>query len=126
MNIYKKYNLICTDIVLSFKGNKKLLTNVVIDTGAAQSIINSLVVEDINIVPESTEELATTWGIGGEMPFFTKVVDTITFADIEFNAFELDFGEIDPKGELSGLIGMDILEKARAVIDVEIPEISLK
>ena len=120
MNIYKFDRLICTDITISFRG-KKVLKNVVIDTGAAQSIINSLAVEDINISPEYIGEISTTYGIGGEMVFFPKVIDCFIIADTEFKNIEMDFGEIDSKGELMGLIGMDLLEKLRAVIDVEIP-----
>ncbi len=121
MNIYKFDRLICTDIAICFRGKEKVLKNVVIDTGAAQSIINSLAVEDIGILPEYISEISTTFGIGGEMAFFTKIIDSFRIAGVEFNAIELDFGEIDSKGELMGLIGLDILEKLRAVIDVEIP-----
>ncbi len=121
MNTYKFDRLICTDITISFRGKEKVLKNVVVDTGAAQSIINSLAVEDIDIIPEYVGEISTTFGIGGEMAFFTKIVDSFKVADIEFTSLELDFGEIDSKGELMGLIGLDILEKLRAVIDVEIP-----
>lgn len=126
MNIYKFDKLICTDITINYKGNYKVLKNIVIDTGAAQSIINSLAVEDIDISPEYIGELSTTWGIGGEMAFFTKVIDNLKIADIEFKMLEMDFGEIDSKGELMGLIGIDLLEKIRAIIDIEIPEITLK
>src|SRR3989339_406889 len=118
MNIYKFDNLICTDIVINFRGKEKLLKNVVIDTGAAQSIINSVSVESIDILAEYFGELSTTWGIGGEMAFFTKTIDSIKIADIEFTMLEIDFGEIDSKGELTGLIGIDLLEKMRAVIDI--------
>ncbi|WP_010247942.1 retropepsin-like aspartic protease [Acetivibrio cellulolyticus] len=121
MNTYKFDRLICTDVNISFGGKKKVLKNVVIDTGAAQSIINSLAVEDIGISPEYVGEISTTYGIGGELVFFTKVVDNFIIADTEFKSLEMDFGEIDSKGELTGLIGMDLLEKLRAVIDVEIP-----
>ena len=126
MNVYRFDKLICTDITICFRGKEKTLKNVVIDTGAAQSIINSLTVEDIDIIPEYIGELSTTYGIGGEMAFFTKVVDSLIIADVEFKSLELDFGEIDSKGEIMGLIGLDILEKIGAIIDVGIPEITLK
>lgn len=47
--------------------------------------------------------------------------DSFKIADVEFTSLEPDFGEIDSKGKLMGLIGLNILEKLRAVIDVEIP-----
>jgi len=124
--IYKFDGLICTDIAINFRGKEKILKNVVIDTGAVQSIINSSSVSDINIEPETLEELNTTHGIGGEMFFFSKVVDSIKISECQFENIELDFGEIDPKGELMGLIGLDLLEKYRALIDVELPSVTMK
>lgn len=38
----------------------------------------------------------------------------------------IDFGNIDPTGEIMGLIGMDLLKQIRAIIDIELPEICLK
>jgi len=46
MNIYKYDGLICTDVEVTFEGKTKILKNVVIDTGAVQSIMNSLAVEE--------------------------------------------------------------------------------
>lgn len=126
MNIYKFDGLICTDIAINFRGREKILKNVVIDTGAVQSILNSSSVDDIDIELEVLEELNTTYGIGGEMFFFSKIVDSIKIDDCQFENIELDFGQIDPKGELKGLIGLDLLEKYRALIDVEFPSVIKK
>ncbi len=38
----------------------------------------------------------------------------------------MDFGDIDPSGEINGLIGLDLLKAIRAVIDVNIPIVFLK
>lgn len=126
MKIYKYDGLICTDISIKFNGKIKVLNNIVVDTGAVQSIINSLVVEDLDIVPRFLDELSTTIGIGGEMSFFSKLIDEVKIGNKAFKNIEMDFGEIDSKGEIKGLIGLDILENLRAIIDVEIPNISYK
>lgn len=52
MNIYKFEGLICTDIKIAFRGQQKILKNAVIDTGAAETIINSVCVKDLGIKPE--------------------------------------------------------------------------
>ena len=126
MKIYKYDGLLCTDISITFGEKTKVLNNIVIDTGAVQSIINSLVVEDLDIVPRFLDELSTTIGIGGEMSFFSKLIDEVKISDKVFKSIEMDFGEIDSKGEIMGLIGLDILEKLRAVIDIEISNIYYK
>jgi predicted aspartyl protease len=126
MKIYIFDGLICTDVVISFKGKSKKLKNVVIDTGAVQSIINSLAVEELEILAHSGDKLLTTVGIGGDMNFFYSKVDKLEITDMTFENIEMDFGEIDPKGEIMGLVGLDLLKELRAVIDVEIPMIHTK
>ena len=126
MNIYKYDGLICTDVEITFEGRTKILKNVVIDTGAVQSIMNSLAVEEMGISPQYVDEISTTIGIGGVMDFFVRKVEGLKFGDLSIKDIELDFGEIDPKGELMGLIGLDLLEKYRALIDVELPGVTRK
>ena len=40
--------------------------------------------------------------------------------------FKLDFGIIDPKGEINGLLGLDVLIKLGVLIDLEKFEIGFK
>ncbi|NSW90112.1 MAG: retropepsin-like domain-containing protein [Firmicutes bacterium] len=121
MNVYLFDRLICTDITVTFNGKSKTLKNVVVDTGAAQSIINSIFVADLEIAPSFKDKMVKTRGIGGDLEFFYRTVDELKIGDFTFKNYEIDFGEIDPKGEISGLIGLDLLNELRAVIDVEIP-----
>lgn len=121
MQVYIYDMLICTDLTVTFNGKSKVLKNVVVDTGAAQSILNSACVEDLGIVPSTSDKILKTKGIGGEMKFFYRHVDEIKIGNDIFPNIEIDFGNIDPKGEIMGLIGLDLLKKLRAVIDVEVP-----
>jgi hypothetical protein len=43
-----------------------------------------------------------------------------------FKNIKIDFGNIDPSGEINGLIGLDLLKSLHAVIDIDIPSIYLK
>ena len=126
MEVYIFDGLICTDVIITFHGKTKVLKNVVIDTGAVQSIINSALVEDIGIIPNISDKPVKTRGIGGEMKFFYRKVDKIAIGDISLKNMIIDFGDIDPNGEIAGLIGLDILRELKAVIDVEIPVIYTK
>ncbi|MDP4179956.1 MAG: retropepsin-like aspartic protease [Bacillota bacterium] len=126
MQVYIYDMLICTDLTVRFKGKSKVLKNVVIDTGAAQSIMNSAFVEDLGIMPSASDKVLKAKGIGGEMKFFYRIVDEIKIGDKVLENVEMDFGNIDPKGEIMGLIGLDLLNRLRVVIDVEIPAVSQK
>ena len=121
MDVYIFDGLICTDVIITFDGKTKMLKNVAIDTGAVQSILNSVLVEDIGIIPGISDKPVKTRGIGGEMKFFYRKIDKLTIGSIPFENVMIDFGNIDPKGEIAGLIGLDILRELKAIIDVEIP-----
>lgn len=126
MKTYTSNGHICTDIEIFFNGKCKTLQNVVIDTGAVQSILNSEFVSDIGIKAEYVDEFMKTHGIGGEMLFFCRKIEKLKIGNLEFTNIDVDFGEIDPSSDIQGLIGLDLLKLIRAVIDVEIPEITLK
>jgi len=126
VNIYKFDGLICTDVKIIYNEKEKVLKNVVIDTGAAETIFNSLSVNDIGLNPEYIDEFCYTYGIGGEIPYFKKQIDSIFIDSFEFRNIVVDFGEIDSTAEISGIIGLNFLEKMRTVIDVEIPKVYLK
>lgn len=127
MDIYCFDRLICTSINITYKGNKKTISNVVIDTGAVESILSSTIVKDIGINFTASDTTAVTRGAGGgKMRFFYKVVDELKIGNKVFKNIKMDFGNIDPSGEINGLIGLDLLKSLHAVIDVDIPFIYLK
>jgi hypothetical protein len=45
---------------------------------------------------------------------------------LNFEKIKLDFGVIDPQGHINGLLGLDILLKANAVIDLRHLELWLE
>lgn len=49
MNIEFRDGLLFTSVEISYKGHSKLIDNIVIDTGAAESIISPDIVDDIGI-----------------------------------------------------------------------------
>lgn len=90
--LYLFDGLICTDVEVYFEGKKKLLKNVVIDTGAVQSILNHSFVLDIDINPKYVDEFRMTYGIGGEMDYLSRKIDKIEISEFEFTDLEIDFG----------------------------------
>lgn len=52
MNIEFRDGLLFTSVEISYKGNLKKIDNIVIDTGAAESIISPDIVDDIGIYAE--------------------------------------------------------------------------
>lgn len=119
MDIQLRDGLLFTSIKVTYKGVAKSIDNIVIDTGAAETIISPDIVEDIGIIAELNDTVNSFYGVGGSLHnFFSKNVEKIELGSLKLKDIKLDFGVIDPKGSINGLLGLDLLIKSGAVIDL--------
>jgi hypothetical protein len=120
MKLEYRDGLIFTSIEVSYKGKSKVINNVVLDTGAAGSIISPDAVDDIGVYAELGDKIMEYYGVGGSAHnAFIKVMDKISLGSNSIKMIEIDFGLIDNSGEINGLLGLDILMKIGAVIDLK-------
>ena len=110
--------LLEVEMMIAHKGKKKIVDKLVIDTGAAHTLISSDIVEDIGIYFENGNPLVSAYGIGGEEYSFRKPVDFIKLGSHEIPEIKLDFGNLEDWG-INGLIGLDILINGKFIIDLE-------
>lgn len=110
--------LLEVEMMISYKGKTKIIDRLVIDTGAAHSLISSDSVEDIGVFFENGDPLVSSYGIGGEEYSFRKQVDFIKLGTHKNSEMKLDFGNLDDWG-INGLIGLDILMNGKFIIDLD-------
>lgn len=68
----------------------------------------------------NSDSVNSYYGIGGDLHnFFSKTVDSIEIGSIRLDGIKLDFGVIDLQGDINGLLGLDILLKLEARIDLK-------
>lgn len=78
MNIEYRDGLLFVDIELFYKGQYKVINNVVIDTGASSSIISPDCVDDIGIYADVNDRIMQYYGVGGSThSAFIKQIDEI-------------------------------------------------
>lgn len=66
------------------------------------------------------------YGVGGSSHnAFRKKINEIILGSQSINDIEIDFGMIDTRGEINALIGLDILMKVGAVIDLKNLKLSM-
>ena len=83
MEIKYEGGLLFTSIQITFRGNSKVINNIVIDTGAAESIISPDVVEDIGIFAEQDDSIDSFYAAGGSLHnYFTKSVQQVTLGKV--------------------------------------------
>jgi predicted aspartyl protease len=119
MEVKYKNGLIYTSLEITFEGKTKTIDDIIIDTGAAHSIISPEMVADLGINALLEDELITMYGIGGEQYAYRKKVDNIKFGNLNIQGYKLDFGYIDEKGKINGLFGIDLLMKLGLIIDLQ-------
>lgn len=98
---------------------KKTVNNVVVDTGASRTVISPDVVAEIGIKYGPGDRIVGAYGIGGQQYAFEKQVDGIKFGPFRVGACNVDFGLIDPDGNINGLLGLDLLMQAGVVVDLK-------
>ena len=114
------HGLLFTTIKIKYRGKSKELSNILIDTGAAETIITPDIVEDIGLIVEREDIINAFYGVGGSLhSFFSKQVDEVVIDQIVLPGFKVDFGLVDPKGSINGLLGLDILTEIGAIIDLK-------
>jgi predicted aspartyl protease len=98
MNIEFRDGLLFTSVEISYKGSSKKIDNIVIDTGAAESIISPDIVDDIGIYEELGDRIISFYGVGGSLHnSFVKVIDNIKVGSHSIKNLEIDFGIIDTR-----------------------------
>jgi predicted aspartyl protease len=120
MKIKFNNGLLYATLELTYNGKLKILDNIIIDTGAAHSIICPDIVEDLGIEDSPEDELITMYGIGGAQYAYRKKIDSIKFGSCLVNEYKLDFGYIDENGRINGLLGLDLLMEMGLILDLKI------
>jgi hypothetical protein len=120
MELEYRNGLLYTSIKIVYKGKEKIIDDIVLDTGAAETIISPDAVEEIGIVAELEDNINSYYGIGGSVHnFFTKKINAMHIDNILLEQVKVDIGVIDPKGKINGLLGLDLLLKANSIIDLK-------
>lgn len=119
MRIHIQYGLPFVELEITFRGEKILLENVLLDTGSAGTIFNANVVEKIGVVPEENDIVDTIRGVGGVEYVYVKSFDIIQFGEICQEQFQVEIGNMDYGMNIDGIVGFDFISASNLVIDTK-------
>ncbi|MGM0845113.1 MAG: aspartyl protease family protein [Bacillota bacterium] len=109
--------LITTSLRVTFQGRTLQVDDMIIDTGSSHTVISPDVLEEIGVTYENGDDIYEAYGIGGSVPFYTKVMDEIIIDRITLKNIEIDVGVL-PKNH-NGLLGLDILMNYNFIVDLD-------
>jgi predicted aspartyl protease len=116
MKITYDGQLMTTVITLCFRGRTLHIPDIIIDTGSSHTVFSSDALEEIGVTYENGDPVYEAYGIGGTVPFYTKVMDYIQLDSLRVERVEVDVG-ILPKSH-KGLLGLDILKPHGFIVDM--------
>lgn len=117
MKINYDGQLLTTSLTVTFRGRVLRIDDVIIDTGSSHTIISPDILGEIGVIYERGDSIYEAYGIGGSVPFYTKIVDRVEIGTRSIENIEIDVG-ILPKDH-KGLLGLDILKQHSFIIDLK-------
>jgi len=118
MQLSLKDSLPFVNVTIAYKGIMTDVPNVLVDTGSASTILASDIVASIQITPSAEDILHTIRGVGGIEVVFTRRVDSLKVGQCSVTGFEIEVGGMDYGFEINGILGMDFLTSAGAIINL--------
>jgi len=113
-----RHDLAFVTATLSYSGVSVEIPDVLVDTGAASTIINADHAADAGVYVSPTDTLRRLRGVGGHEHVFTRRVERFSIGAHGLDDFEVEIGEMDYGFQIGGILGMDFLCSAAAVIDL--------
>src|SRR6056297_1462134 len=113
-------------LTLDYQGRNVTVDNIILDTGAAESLIDWEAVKELQIESDDDDIIVPMAGIGGRDYALRKRIDGLQFSSYCVQSPYLDFGNMDEHPGVNGLLGFDILSDGRFVIDLESMEVYQK
>jgi hypothetical protein len=103
---------------LTYRGRQLALDKVILDTGSTGTVFSADRVPAIGLLPEPLDALHRVWGVRGAEFVFTKPLDRLAVGELAVDRFEIEVGAMEYEIDLDGIIGLDYLMQAGAVIDL--------
>ncbi len=118
MQVSLRDNLPFVAITVSYQGEHTSLSEVLIDTGSARTILAAEFVAAIGISPAPRDDLYSIRGVGGTEVVFSRKIDFIQVGERRLSDFVIEVGGMDYGFEIDGILGIDFLCQGKAVLDL--------
>ncbi len=124
MKLALKDSLLFTAVTVSYQGKSIEVQDILVDTGSATTVLAVDSVAAIGISPLLEDTLYTIRGVGGAEVVFTRQVDYLQVDQQKVENFEIEVGGMDYGFPINGILGLDFLLTARAIINLSQLQIS--
>lgn len=103
-------------IIVAVTFNDSVSGNLVLDTGAGQTMISKRIANDLRLY---ATEAATRIGVGGAVAVSTATLDAIRVGDADVKNMRVSIHDLPFNAFEEGLLGMDFLGRFQMSLDIE-------
>lgn len=118
MQLLLEHDLPFVTIEVVYRNTVLEVPRVIVDTGSATTLLSVDFIEQIGIAPEPGDQLINVYGVGGIESVFMRTLDSLKVGDSLMKYFRVDVGGMDYARGINGILGMNFLLGAQAVIDL--------
>ena len=118
MKLVLRESLLFTSLTLAYRGARLEIDDILVDTGSSTTLLSIDAVAPLGIHPEPTDIIRRIRGVGGVEYVFSRQVEAIALQGYETAPLEAEFGELNFGIKMNGILGRDVLPRARAVLDL--------
>lgn len=112
-------DLLLVDMEITFNEKSLHLQRVLVDTGSGSTVISTDLAESIGIVAEENDMIYRISGVGGSEFVYSKTVDLVKVGEMQTADFALEIGAMNYGFDLDGIIGLDLLQRLKAIINID-------
>jgi len=105
-------------VTLTYGSQTVVIPDVLLDTGSAKSLFREDDVQEIGLLVDTSVPQRRFRGLGGSEWVSMLQVDQISVAPFRISNLEIGIGRVDYGFGIRGILGMDFLLQAGAVIDL--------
>lgn len=118
MQLQLEHNLAHGSIEIVYRGAVLEVPRVILDTGSATTLLSVDYVEQAGIIPEADDRIHNIYGVGGVESVFMRNLDSLKVGGATIDRFSIDVGGMDYARDINGILGMDFLLRAGAMINL--------
>lgn len=119
MNIRLWHGLPFVAVKLEQNGMIKTLETVLLDTGSAGTVFNTLRLREMGIGFAPGDPVHKIRGVGGSEFVFSKKLERISVFELELQDFDVEVSPMKYGIDMDGILGLDFLTQTRAIIDLD-------
>ena len=118
MRLQLRDNLPFCEVSVVYRRKIVSIVDTLIDTGSARTVFAADLLSAIGVAPEPNDVLETIRGVGGTEIVYTRQVDYVQVGENRVSPFLIEVGAMDYGFEIGGILGMDFLQRAGAILNL--------